>query len=170
MRNLPHLPQHLNKDESAPSTWNAIRTPDPTTIRDILITTKEQKVIGLSLIHQGLDPTRSPRNLAVSIVSKTISWSTAQPSRRKRNSKTFGSCCNRTKKGSTTTAPSFFCTANTDSLLLSSCNSQERTWKTCSNLLRMTPMPSPPTRRTKTETFFNSPRKESSPSGLQDNI
>jgi hypothetical protein len=85
---LPHLLQHLDKDTSIPSTQSAIRTPDPNTIRDTTIT-KEQKAIGQSLIHQGIDLTRSPHNLAAFIVNKTISSSTAQPSRRKRNSKTF---------------------------------------------------------------------------------
>jgi hypothetical protein len=68
-----------------------MKTPDPNTIRDV--TTKEhQKAIGTSQLHQGTDLTRSPRNLAAFIVNKTISSLTARPSRRKRNSKTFGNC------------------------------------------------------------------------------
>ncbi len=39
------------------------------------------------------------RNRAAFIVNKIISSSNAQPSRRRRNSKTFGNCYNRIKKG-----------------------------------------------------------------------
>jgi hypothetical protein len=95
---LPHLHQHLNKDTSILSTHYASRTPNPNTIRDT-ITKEHQKAIGLSQFYQGIDLTRSPRNLATFIVKKTISSSIAQPSRRRRNSKTFGNCYNRTKKG-----------------------------------------------------------------------
>jgi hypothetical protein len=94
---LPHLLQHPNKDISIPL-QNAIKTPDPNTIRD-LITKEHQKAIRLSQLHQGIDLTRSLCNLAAFIVNKTISSSTAQPSKRRRNSKTFGNCYSRIKKG-----------------------------------------------------------------------
>jgi hypothetical protein len=63
---LPYLPQHLNKDASIQSKLqNAMKTPDPNTIRDV--TTKEhQKVIGTSQLHQGTDLTRSPATLLLS--------------------------------------------------------------------------------------------------------
>jgi hypothetical protein len=86
-----------------------------------------------------------PRNLVAFIVNKTISSSTARPSRRKRNFKTFGNCYSKIKKGSTTPVLFFFCIADMDSSPLSSHNSQERALNTCLNLLQMTPTPSPPT-------------------------
>jgi hypothetical protein len=78
-------------------------------------------------------------------VNTTISSLTARPSRRKRNSKTFGNCYSKIKKGSTTPVLFFFCIADMDSSPLSSYNSQERALNTCLNLLQMSLTPSPPT-------------------------
>jgi hypothetical protein len=67
---LPHLLQHLNRDTSIPSIQNAIRTPDPNTIRDT-ITKEHQKAIGLSLLHPGIDLTRSSATVLLSLWTKS---------------------------------------------------------------------------------------------------